>query len=201
LNYHFSLHHLLGEKNIWADTLSRLTGYNKGKTDNTGITVLKEQLFRGIKQEKEKLQIKKLCQEAKCPTQGSEEAAGWDLYSTKEKEILFRGHSLLSTGISITVPPRIYARIAPRSRLVVKNMIGIGAGVIDMDYRGEVKVLLFNHGKQPFLIKDGNWITQMILEKYEKTEIKEVKDSKETKRGVLCCVSTTDNKVNVDRVS
>jgi dUTPase len=47
-------------------------------------------------------------------------------------------------------------------------MIGIGAGVIDTDYRGEVKVLLFNHGKQPLLIKDGDKIAQMILEKYKK---------------------------------
>jgi dUTP pyrophosphatase len=44
-------------------------------------------------------------------------------------------------------------------------MIGVGAGVIDMDYRGEVKVLLFNHGKQSFLVKDGDWITQLLLEK------------------------------------
>jgi dUTPase len=51
-------------------------------------------------------------------------------------------------------------------------MIITGAGVIDADYRGEVKVLLFNHGKQPFLIKDGSQIAQMILEKYKKKKQK-----------------------------
>jgi dUTP pyrophosphatase len=70
--------------------------------------------------------------------------------------MLSRGHSLISTGISIAIPSGTYARIIPRSGLVVKNMIGIGAGIIDTDYRGEVKVLLFNHRKQSFCIKDGN---------------------------------------------
>jgi dUTP pyrophosphatase len=155
-NYNFTLHHLPREKNVRVDTISRLVGYDKGKTDNMGITVLKDQLFRGIKQEKNKLQVKKLQKGARCPIQGSEGAAGWDLYSTKEKEIPSGGHSLISTGISIAVPSGTYARIAPRSGLAVKQMIGVGAGVIDSDYRGEIKVLLFNHGKQPLCIKDGN---------------------------------------------
>jgi hypothetical protein len=50
----FTLHHLPGEKNVWADTLSRLAGYDKGKLDNTGVTILKDQLFREIKTEEEK---------------------------------------------------------------------------------------------------------------------------------------------------
>jgi hypothetical protein len=49
--------------------------------------ILKDQLFRGIKTEEKKLQIKRLCKEAKCPTRGSDDAVGWDLYSTQEKEI------------------------------------------------------------------------------------------------------------------
>jgi dUTP pyrophosphatase len=155
----------------------RLMGYNKGKMDNTGVTVLKEQLFRETKIGKEKLQIKKLYQEARCPTQGSDEAAGWDLYSIEEKEIPSGGYFLVSIGISIAIPQGTYTWIVPRSGLVVKNMIEIGAGVINTDYRGEVKVLLFNHRKQPFPIKDSNQITQMILEKYKKIEIDEVKIS------------------------
>jgi dUTP pyrophosphatase len=90
---------------------------------------------------------------------------------------------LISTGISITIPNGTYARIAPRSRLAVKNMIGVGAGVIDVDYRGEVKVLLLNHGKQSFLVKDGNQITQLLLEKIKNTETKEVEELDETSRG------------------
>jgi dUTP pyrophosphatase len=62
-------------------------------------------------------------------------------------------------------------------------MIGVGAGVIDADYRVEVKVLLFNYGKQPFCTKDGNQIAQMILEKYKKTRIEETENLIETNRG------------------
>jgi dUTP pyrophosphatase len=166
-----------------VDTLSRLTGYDKGKLDNTGVMILKDQLFRGIKTE-EKLHIKKLCKEARCPMRGSDEVVGWDLYSTEEKEIPSGGYSLITTGISIAIPQGTYAQIVPRSGLVVKNMIATGVGVIDTDYRGEVKVLLFNYGKQPFLIKDGNQVAQMILEKYKKTEIEETEDFNETTRGI-----------------
>jgi deoxyuridine 5'-triphosphate nucleotidohydrolase len=119
----------------------------------------------------------------RCPTRGSDNAAGWDLYSTQQKEILSGGHSLITIDISITVPWGTYAQIAPRSGLAVKNMITTGAGVINADYRGEGKVLLFNHGKQPFLIKNGDWIAQLILEKYKKTEIEETEDLNKTTRG------------------
>jgi Integrase zinc binding domain/dUTPase len=64
-------------------------------------------------------------------------------------------------------------------------MIGVGAGVIDADYRGEVKVLLFNHGTQSFLVKDGNRIAQIILEKIKNTNTKEVEELNETSRGSL----------------
>jgi dUTP pyrophosphatase len=100
----------------------------------------------------------------RCPTRGgSDEAAGWDLYSIQEKEILSGGYSLITSGISIAVLQGTYARIAPRSGLAVKNMIATGAEVINADYRGEVKVLLFNHGKQPFLIKDDDRWTEASL--------------------------------------
>lgn len=56
-------------------------------------------------------------------------------------------------------------RIAPRSGLAVKNFIDTGAGVIDADYRGEVKVLLFNHAEEPFAIKEGDRIAQLVLER------------------------------------
>jgi dUTP pyrophosphatase len=162
---------------VKADTLSRLAEYKKGEEDN------KDHLFRGIKQEKEKLLVKRLKNNAKIPTKGSEFAAGHDLYSIEEKEILSGGSSLISTGISIAIPNRTYARIAPRSGLVVKNMIRVGAGVIDADYRGEVKVLLFNHGSQSFLAKDGNRIAQLLLEKIKNTNVEEIEELDETSRG------------------
>ena len=56
----------------------------------------------------------------------------------------------MKTGISISIPPQTYARIAPRSGLALKHSIATGAGVVDEDYRGEIGVVLFNHGKQDF---------------------------------------------------
>jgi len=66
--------------------------------------------------------------------------------------------SLVSTGIAMAVPAGNYARIAPRSGLAVKNFIDVGAGVVDADYRGEVKVLLFNFGETEFKVNVGDRI-------------------------------------------
>ena len=89
------------------------------------------------------LLVKLLSPEAKLPTRGNNNAAGYDLYSC-EKMILEPGtRKLVNTGISIAKPStRIYARIAPRSGLSVKGL-DIGAGVVDSDYRGPIKALLF----------------------------------------------------------
>jgi len=81
------------------------------------------------------------------------------------------------------IPTSHYGRIAPRSGLAVKNFIDVGAGVIDADYRGEVKVLLFNFSETDFEIKVGDKIAQLIIEKYEKTELVQVDDLDETERG------------------
>jgi dUTP pyrophosphatase len=97
-----------------------------------------------------KLQIKKLVPEAIIPTLGSVSAAGYDLYSIVDLVIEPKQKSLVSTGIAMAIPEGNYGRVAPRSGLACKNFIDVGAGVIDADYRGEVKVLLFNFGDQPF---------------------------------------------------
>src|SRR5437588_3761461 len=82
----------------------------------------------------------------------------------------------VSTGIAIATPPGTYARIAPRSGLAAKYSIDIGAGVIDQDYRGEIKVILINHSKYPYQVRPGDRIAQLILEKIllakaERTEV------------------------------
>src|SRR5205085_9589489 len=71
----------------------------------------------------------------------------------------------ISTGIAIAIPPGTYARIAPRSGLAAKHSIDIGAGAIDQDYRGEIKVILINHSKYPYQVRPGDRIAQLILEK------------------------------------
>ena len=87
------------------------------------------------------------------PKAGSLHAAGYDLHALEAKVIPARGKALVPTGLAMAIPIGNYGRIAPRSGLAAKHMIDTGAGVIDADYRGEVKVLLFNLGDTDFEVK------------------------------------------------
>ena len=89
----------------------------------------------------------------------------------------------MSTDLSIATPAGTYGRIAPRSGLAAKHFIDTGAGVIDADYRGEVKVLLFNHSEKDFEIKVGDRIAQLVLERIYTPEVMEVENLEESVRG------------------
>jgi len=131
------------------------------------------------------LRVKRLVSEATLPSRGSYGAVGYDLYSTQGCVILPGQRGLISTGISIELPTGTYGRVASRSGLSVKNGLHVGAGVIDPDYRGEIKVLLYNHGKDPWLCKTGYRVAQMILEKCEIPPVEEFTDDlDQTERGV-----------------
>ena len=130
------------------------------------------------------LGIKKLTNDATMPTRGSDGAVGYDLYSTEDTVVPCQaGRALVGTGISVVLPPGVYGRVAPRSGLAVKHCINVGAGVIDPDYTGEIKVVLFNHGTEDFEIKKGDRIAQLILERCETPMIKEIGLLEETLRG------------------
>merc|ERR1711920_882892 len=130
-----------------------------------------------------KLQVKKLNKNAKLPLLGSVNAAGYDLHSLGASTVPARGKALVPTGLAFAIPVGNYGRIAPRSGLAAKHSIDVGAGVIDADYRGEVKVLLFNHSDTDFAIKEGDRIAQMIIEKYTPTDLVEMQELEETTRG------------------
>ncbi|ETI20482.1 deoxyuridine 5'-triphosphate nucleotidohydrolase [Cladophialophora carrionii CBS 160.54] len=129
------------------------------------------------------LLIKKLSADATTPTRGSAFAAGYDLYASKPTTIPARGKALVSTDLSIATPEGTYGRIAPRSGLAAKHFIDTGAGVIDADYRGEVKVLLFNHAETDFRVDKGDRIAQLVLERIYTPEIVEVDSLEESVRG------------------
>ncbi|KAH7171151.1 dUTP diphosphatase [Dactylonectria macrodidyma] len=129
------------------------------------------------------LQIKKLSDKGRLPTRGSAFAAGYDLYAARDTTIPARGKVLVDTDISMAIPDGTYGRIAPRSGLASKNFIDTGAGVIDADYRGQVKVLLFNHAETHFEIKEGDRIAQLILERIYTPEVVEVQELAESVRG------------------
>ena len=85
----------------------------------------------------------------------TEHAAGYDLHAMNDCFIHPSGKLLVKTGIAAAIPEGNYGRIAPRSGIAGKFQIGVGAGVIDSDYRGEIRALLFNHGKDKFYINKG----------------------------------------------
>lgn len=129
------------------------------------------------------LLIKKLSPDATTPTRGSAFAAGYDLYASKATTIPARGKVLVSTDLAIATPEGTYGRVAPRSGLASKHFIDTGAGVIDADYRGEVKVLLFNHAESDFEVKKGDRIAQLVLERIYTPEVVEVESLEESVRG------------------
>ncbi|EHA48957.1 deoxyuridine 5'-triphosphate nucleotidohydrolase [Pyricularia oryzae 70-15] len=129
------------------------------------------------------LLIKKLSDKARLPTRGSAFAAGYDLYAAKETTIPARGKALVDTDISMAVPAGTYGRIAPRSGLAAKHFIDTGAGVIDADYRGQVKVLLFNHADADFKVEEGDRVAQLVIERIYTPEVVEVQELEESVRG------------------
>ena len=129
------------------------------------------------------MKVIRLCYNAVLPKRGSDGAAGYDL-SSIESIILHPGtRKLISTGISVKLPSGVYGRVAPRSGLTVKYGIHVGAGVIDPDYTGEIKVALFNHGDTALNINIGDRIAQLILENFTISTVEEVFDIDETSRG------------------
>src|SRR5690242_6328036 len=113
----------------------------------------------------EKLIFKKIHPNAILPTRGSRDACGLDIHSIENTIIEPGGRKAVRTGFAIAVPPGLYGRVAPRSGLALKHGIDVLAGVVDADYRGEVLCLLANLGEKDFIIKTGDRIAQLIIEK------------------------------------
>lgn len=132
------------------------------------------------------MEVVRLQPTAILPSRGSADAAGFDLYSI-DHYVVFPGQRVVvSTGIGLQkLPSGTYGRIAPRSGLAVKHGLDVLAGVVDPDYRGEIKVVLLNTDlRNPFVIKPGYRIAQLVLEKYEVADVIEVVgDFSTTERG------------------
>ena len=129
------------------------------------------------------LNVQLLNQDAVLPSRGSDCAAGLDLYSCDEIFIDANSRAIISTGVAVEIPTGTYGRIAPRSGLAVKKGLDVGAGVCDSDFRGEIKVLLFNHSDDGYLVKKSDRIAQLIITPYVHTSVTQVDVLDETKRG------------------
>jgi dUTP pyrophosphatase len=111
------------------------------------------------------LSFKRLDPRAILPSRGSEFAAGLDIYTIEDLEILPGERRLAHTGLAVAIPEGHYGRIAPRSGLATKNGLDTLAGVIDADYRGEIGCLLYNAGNETIQLPTGSKICQLIIEK------------------------------------
>jgi len=129
------------------------------------------------------LDVQFLRPDAKAPSRGSEFAAGYDLYSVEDAKIAPLDRQMIETGIAIGLPAGTYGRIAPRSGLAAKFGIDVLSGVIDLDYTGEIKVILFNSGKEVFEVKKGDKIAQLILECILTPQVRQVEVLPPTVRG------------------
>lgn len=110
------------------------------------------------------LMVKRLTPTAQLPSRAHPSDAGLDLCADEQIVIPPGERALIRTGIAVSIDPMKVGLIWPRSGMAVRDGITVGAGVIDSGYRGEVKVLLFNHGAAPVFIEPGDRIAQLLIQ-------------------------------------
>lgn len=131
------------------------------------------------------LKIKRLSPNATIPTYGHQGDAGLDLAAAEAVAIAPGEIKLVKTGIAIELPEGTEAQIRPRSGLALKHGITVlnTPGTIDEGYRGEIGVILINHGKSPYRIEAGSRIAQLVVKPVLSVKVTEVEEISETSRG------------------
>lgn len=121
------------------------------------------------------------------PAYATEGSAGMDIYAAVDGEMVVKAGetTLVPTGFSMEIPLGYEAQIRPRSGLALKSSIGLmnSPGTIDSDYRGEVKIVFTNYGKNDFVVKRGDRVAQMIVATYQRVQWEESTQLSETARG------------------
>lgn len=132
-------------------------------------------------------QINGSAEDIPLPHYATEHSAGMDICAAVEREFVLKAGetALIPSGFAIALPEGYEAQIRPRSGLAIKHQITVlnSPGTIDADYRGEVKVILTNLGKQDFVIKRGERIAQMVIARYSRITWEERETLEETQRG------------------
>lgn len=127
--------------------------------------------------------IKLLALDAKAPVRATEQAAGYDIFCNGHYVLKPNARALIGTGFAMAIPHGKVALIWPRSGLAAKFAINTLAGVVDSDYRGEVRVSLFNHGDEIVEFKPGDRIAQMLIQDVYQGDVKIVDELPDTERG------------------
>ena len=134
-----------------------------------------------------KVLVKRLDSKVKLPEYKTSGSSGMDLMAFVEKPIKIspKNVELIPTGLSIAIPEDLEIQIRPRSGLAAKHSISVlnTPGTIDSDYRGELKIILFNHGNKDFIVNNNDRVAQMVLTPVIKMELEEVDQLPETIRG------------------
>ena len=134
-----------------------------------------------------KVLVKKLDPQVQLPTYKTKGSSGMDLMAFVENPIKIapKNSALIPTGISVAIPNDVEIQIRPRSGLAVKSSISVlnTPGTIDSDYRGELKVILFNHSKEEFVVRNNDRIAQIVLMPVLKIDFEEVDNLPDTLRG------------------
>ena len=134
-----------------------------------------------------KILIKKTSKEVITPKYKTDGSSGVDLSAFLDKEVIIKPNSsdLIPTGLQVAIPEEFEIQIRPRSGPAAKESIGVlnSPGTIDSDYRGELKIILFNHSNKDFKINNGDRIAQMVLVPIVKMEFEEVDSLPNTVRG------------------
>ena len=134
-----------------------------------------------------KILIKKTNRKVITPKYKTDGSSGVDLSAFLDKEVVIKPNSsaLIPTGLQVAISEELEIQIRPRSGLAAKESIGVlnSPGTIDSDYRGELKIILFNHSNKDFIINNGDRIAQMVLVPILKMEFEEVDSLPDTVRG------------------
>ena len=123
-----------------------------------------------------------MSEKATIPSKGTPTAAGFDLYSAKTITISTQTREVVPTDLKIELPRNSYGQIAPRSGLALKGL-DIGAGVIDQDYRGNLKVLLINNRTTRYEVREGERVAQLLVKPILNPTIEMVEELTESTRG------------------
>ena len=131
------------------------------------------------------VKIKRIHADAKLPLQANPGDAGMDLYSIETVEILPGEAKLIQTGLQIELPKGTEAQIRPRSGLALKHSLTVlnSPGTIDEGYRGEIGVIMINHGKETFVVEKSMRIAQMVIQMVPLIQLTEVNELSQSARG------------------
>lgn len=140
------------------------------------------ELVKRVFGRREQLKVKLLSDQASLPVMASSQAVGWDLAAADKVELAPGERKLVSLGLALELPAGCYGRIASRSSLALRG-IDVAGGVIDPDFRGEVKIILVKNGSEHLVVNSGDRVGQLVLEKYAKVEVVSTGALSSTQRG------------------